>query len=41
MTTRTGVVRLTKKEYMRLGGLENSNLFRKHNGRCWGYFKRA
>lgn len=31
--------RITKREWYRLGGFKNPDLFRKHNGRCWEYYR--
>lgn len=31
-------LRITKKEWYKLGGFSNPALYRKHNGRNWEYF---
>jgi hypothetical protein len=33
------IIKITKKEFYGLGGFSNPNLFRKHNGKNWDYYK--
>lgn len=33
-----GAKRITKKQFYDLGGFRNGELFRRHNGRHWGYY---
>ena len=36
---KTGTARISKKEWRDLGGLRNSNLFRKMLSGSWAYFR--
>ena len=36
---RCDVEKLTKRLWYAFGGFSNPRLFRKHNGRCWSYYR--
>ncbi len=35
---KNGVEKVSKRHWYATGGFENTNYFRKHNGRNWEYF---
>lgn len=32
-------MKISKEEFYQLGGFSNRNLYRKHNGKSWSYYK--